>query len=400
MKLKLQLLLLICILQKVIWAQGLSQSDMEIYNKYFEVSESKYKYRLTLTSFFILNGGWGLSLGAGSWVDIKGTQPALSISINAYGKGNSLGNALFYGEDYYQRRVPRRKKGISNKDYFNPNRTLVTMVFSPLLTRRITKNSYVYDEINPFYYGSSTVIYSKYRNALTLGTSFVAMPRGTYNNIMTARNRTQQLLYFQVRVDGFQLNLYEDYFVFTELAPFQWLSDNRDRFYTGGGNIQVRLNPYLKIKVYSEMYTGTSYTDKQEYPDLAFPETQPSHMANRRRADAINRKFAYQDPGQQSFNKARNFICVDGALGAYLYSKNKSDKLWKQNYWNHQVQLIIGRQNGRKNMLQQNVIHNKNSINRDSKEKNAIRASTLHHFDYSDNFFPKTLIGIGTTTNY
>ncbi|MES1221744.1 MAG: hypothetical protein ABUT20_39970, partial [Bacteroidota bacterium] len=101
----------------------------EAFNKYFNDSESKYKYRFTLTTFFIFNGGWGASLAAGSWVEMKGTQPSLSITLNVYGKGRSLGNALFYGEDVAMR---KRKKGTlfnSDKTFFNPNRTLATVVF-------------------------------------------------------------------------------------------------------------------------------------------------------------------------------------------------------------------------------------------------------------------------------
>ncbi|MES1221745.1 MAG: hypothetical protein ABUT20_39975 [Bacteroidota bacterium] len=271
-----------------------------------------------------------------------------------------------------------------------------------MVTRRITKSKYIYEEINPFYYGNSPVIYSPYRNAITLGTSFVTMPRGTYNNMMNARNRTQQLLYIQARVDGFQLNVYEDYLLVTDGPLAQWICDNRDRYYTGGGNIQVRLSPFARLKIYSEMYTGTSYVDKQDYPDVAFPDSRPAHILRKSKADALNRKYAYQDPGQMSFNRARNFICLDYAIGAKMYELNKAGRVfWCKNFYNHQVQFILGRQNGEKNMLQQNFIHNLNKVDRDSKEKTNTRSfSSLHHFDFSDNFLPKTIWGIGTTSSY
>ena len=398
-----RLFLLICLLHAFVNAKADHPNDslfgtVDYYNQYYKLSDAQYKFRISVSTFFILNGGWGFSIGAGSWVDIKGIQPSLAVNLVVYAKGNSLGNALFYGDE------ANTKRGDSPSDleFFNPNRTLATIMFSPMLTRRLGKAKYTFEEINPFYFGGSSVIFSPYRNAITIGTTFITMPKGTYNNIMTARNRSQQLLYIQYRADGFQINVYEDYLLFTDQAWSQWLCDNRDRYYTGGANVQVRLSPFARLKFYSEMYTGSSYVDKQDYPDLAFPNSQPAHMLSRKKADAINRKYAYQQPGQKAFNRARNFLCFEYALQAKMYQNHiASDFFNYSSIYNHNVQLIYGKQNGQKSMFQQNFIHNLNSIDRDSKSHSKkSHPSSLHHFDFTDNFLPKRLFGFGTNSAY
>lgn len=361
--------------------QAQEHTRENLVNHFYTSGSQKFNFRFTCAVYFILNGGSGFSLSAGSWIEARGGyQPSLNSSLNLFYSGNNLGNANFYGE--------QEIKGV------NPNKWLVNMVFSPLLTKRLYPSTNHYDEINPFYFGTSSVIFNNYRNALTIGASFVTMPRGTYNNISTARNRTQQLLFMQVKFNRFQFNIYEDYLIFTSLGAFQWLCDNRDRYYTGGGNIQVQVHPFYKLKIYSEMYTGNSYVDKQDYPDYAYPDEKPDLQRKKRN---IHRKYAYQDPGQQSFNKARNFLCLEVNAGAMSAYHGFPDLLRYPRY-NNITQILLGRQGGSLNMLQQNFIHNGNPINRDNKDRT--RASSLHHFDYRDNFFPKTIAGISHFTSY
>lgn len=363
-----------------IYAQ--SQSQLDVSSRYFTPANQQFNFRFAVSFCVTIQGGSSISIAAGSWVDNFGFQPALTSSLNFYFHGDNLGNAQYYGEQDGKKR--------------NPNRWMATIVFSPVLTRKISGETTFYDEVNPFYFGSNSIIYNNYKYGITLGTSFVTMPRGSYNSIMSARNRTQQLLFLQLKAGFAQLNLYEDYFAFTTMSAFQWLCDNRDRYFTGGGNLQFRIGNFYKIKIYSEMYTGNSYVDKQEYPDNAYPDDIP-HQMRPKKVKKINRKYAYQDPGQQSFNKARNFICFEANMGALL-SFSKGENTWNYPDYNGYLQVVGGRIGGTQNMLQQNFIHNMISIDRDNKDQSG--CSTLHQFDYRDNIFPKTFFGIGGNILY
>ena len=371
---------------------AISQNTPESVNaRYFDPEDKPFNFRFTLTAYFMINGGGGFSVAAGSWVNNEfGLQPSLTSSINFSFHGNNLGNARFYHDK------ESGKADGEKRTWVNPNRMVVTVIFSPLLTVSLDNaKTYLYDEINPFYFGTSSTIYNNYRHAVTLGTSFVTLPRGTYDNMMTSRNRTQQLVYVQMKFKDFQFNLYEDFFGFTNLPVFQWLCDNRDRYYTGGANVQLRIAEFYKIKYYAETYTGTSYIDKQDFPDTGYPDDIPSLMYHR--AEQIHQKYAYQDPGQQSFNKSRNFLCFETSLFA-LMSYNKGEEVSPYPDYNMDLQFYIGRQGGRENMWTQNFIHNKMPISRDN--KNGSEESRLHQFDYRDNFFAKYIFGFGTTVSY
>lgn len=354
-------------------------------NSVYENDDKNYRFRFQFSTQFLIHGGFSMSFSVGSWVRYQYLQPALNVSTNLYCGRNNIGNSNAFYTDEITR--------------YNPNRTLFNVTVSPMLTAGW--DTYYYEELNPFYSGNSTSIYNNFKYALTLGTTFVASPRGTYSNIMTSRNRTQQLLYIQAKTGCFMLNLQEDYFVITENVIGAVFSDNRDRYYTGGGNIQIRIpynpfspwNPYFKLKIYSEMYTGTSYVDKQEFPDIAYYKQHPHRLfryrGKRKNNDPVEKKIAYQDPGQSLFNRARNFVVLE------FNTLEITDNPYQTN---SHVQLFVGTQGGFQNMWQQNGIHNANKVNCDNLNRNG--KSGLHQFDYSDNYFPRLLLGFGTTVNY
>ncbi len=223
--------------------------------------------------YYFFHSGTSLSLSLGYWKTFKGFQPATNLSVNALFGRSHLGN--------------NSRKGTGMQ---------VNFVLSPMVTVGTPHRCGIFEEISPLYLNHSSAVYSNFLSALTLGTSFVTSPKGAGNNYTTSRNRTQQLLFAQLKIGfdpkqnnavdesfskfkddwSFQFNFVED------LAGALPLADNWDRYYTGGGSIQVRWNAGLKLKVISEVYTGTTARDLMDYPDLIRPEDSLSFNLNDR----------------------------------------------------------------------------------------------------------------------
>jgi hypothetical protein len=240
-----------------------------------------------------------------------------------------------------------------------------------------------YDEINPFYFGNSSGAYQNYKHSITLGSSFVALPKGIGRNVMTPRNRSQQLVYLQVKTGDFQINVYEDFLVFTDNKLFGMLADNRDRFYTGGGNVQVRINKDFIAKYYTEIYTGNSYPDQDDFPDFVdVSDTTKANFFGHMYGTVGPRrpmKYAYQDPGQEMFNRGRNFFALQVNSRA-LYSEKGS--LLNPQFTNDNLQVMFALHRGVAEMWQQNLIHSLNKVDKDlPADKNGkVMSDRLHLF--------------------
>lgn len=240
-------------------------------------SQGKYHDLYKFSVFSSISKGTSVSFSYGLWND----HAALQYSLNTgfmwrLGKG-FLGNY----RNGSQPKDPRTKSQF-------------VFMFSPMLSVKISRKDYVYQELEPFYYGTSNAVFCKYRSSVTLGSTFTISPRGTYRNVTTTRNRAQQDFMISVNLKDFNFTLYDDYFpVFTELLQ---LGDNWDRFFTGGGFIRYRFNDQVKLHLYSEVYTGINRANAFLYPDL---------IGYRKKGRKWLRKnYAFQDPGQEYFNNS------------------------------------------------------------------------------------------------
>jgi hypothetical protein len=350
-------------------AQDPKVSKMDIYSSF------KASFSFTFSHGAFLGIGYGLAARG------KTFQPAINLSINGrFGKNN-----------------------LGNRDRKN-NRMQINSILSPLLTTRVGKKNGYFEEINPGYFGNVGAVNSNYLNALTLGTSFVTGPKGIGKNIETTRNRSQQLIYTQIKVGwvyhkdkpnvdygSFQFNMYEDY-LFTNKPPLQYLADNFDRFFTGGGNVQLRLNKNHIVKVYHEIYTGANYRNTFDFPDWV-DSLNVNQKTNKLGNPSKVRKarYPYQDFGQQMFNRGRTF---------FMYAYEKNDQPTN----NSQFQVMVGRQRD-KSMFSQNWIHTHiNVINKPLPEYNSDSTvvSRKKHREKLHFFYPsqvqkcKFIFGIGT----
>jgi len=354
--LKLKLLALLLLL----FAEGRAQYDPEAPDNFYK-STSGYYYRLKFTAYAFVTGEWGLSLGFTNWITYTRLQPSENFSINAHFGKNNLGNR--------------------NKPY---NHWQLNVISSTCLTYAFSNDqSQHYDEINPFYFGNSSGAFQNYKHSITLGSSFVALPKGIGRNVTTPRNRSQQLVYLQVKTGDFQINVYEDYLVFTDNKFFGMLADNRDRFYTGGGNVQLRINKNFIAKYYTEIYTGNSYPDQDDYPDFVdvSDTTRANFFCHMYGTVGPRRplKYAYQDPGQNMFNRGRNFIALQ--MSSRLITSNRQT-LVNPHYTNDNLQVMLGLHRGVAEMWQQNLIHSLNKVDKDLPRDKCgkIRADRLHLF--------------------
>ncbi len=339
-----------------------AQADRRIIrNDDFYSNTRFYNYRFKFTAYAFVTGEYGFSLGFSNWVTYNRWQPAENFSINAHFGKNNIGNR--------------------NKAY---NKWQLNVISSFFLTYGFSNRRVeFFDEINPFYFGNSSAIFHNYNHAITLGSSFVALPKGIGRNIQTPRNRSQQLVYLQWKHGGFQFNIYEDYLVFTDNAFFGMLADNRDRYYTGGGNIQLRLNKNFTLKYYTEMYTGNSYTDRDDYPDLVTEDTTDGNYFSYPMGSIGPRrviKFAYQDPGQVEFNHGRNFVALQ-VNTQFLNDDNKT--LVDPKYTHDSFMLMVALQGGAAEMWQQNLIHSLNPIDKDlpAGGSQKVKQDRLHFFE-------------------
>lgn len=285
--------------------------------------------------YLSIHGGYGISVGVGTWTEFRHFQPSFNLSVNLVGGRNNLGN---------------RNRYLTNWQ--------VNSVLSPMLT--VGWQQGLYQEINPFYFGSIGAVYAGYRHSFTLGTNFVVMPRGLDRNLTTYRNRTQQLVYIGLRSGtkdwDVNLNLYEDYFM-TDNGALQGLADNFDRFYTGGVNAQFRTR-YVQAKIYADIYTGNSSRDLFDSPDLYMPyksafSKKPDNYTTKKHTNKRRiRRYVALDPGQKLFNVGRTF----GVLAVSPTAFGMANPL------NMSVQAFWGYQGGHRQMGLQNAIHSFISI--------------------------------------
>lgn len=302
--------------------------------------DNNFSCKFSFYSF--IGGGTGAGISLGIWKGFKThkevnvIQPALNISsIFAFGKSH-LGN--------------NGRKGTQ----FQWNLVLSPMISTTFHWRDSTKTG-IYEELNPLYLNNASAIYCNYRSGLTIGTSFITTPKGFGRNYITSRNRSQQLAFFQLK-GGFgnktsiQFNLIED------VGP-QFLADKWDRFFTGGGSIQVRYN-YLKAKVFSEVYTGTTQRDMVDFPDITIPDD--STGGNLWLGVRREKIYALQEASQKTYNNGRTIYALeidnklftpqkdsyinDFSHNFYFYTQGGPD-MWSQNmihsYDNGDIQKVI-----------------------------------------------------------
>lgn len=346
-----------------------------------------------VSAYLLLNGGWGITSSFGTWIRFKHTQPSFNVSLNLLGSESNLGNRNRYLTNYQ-----------------------INAVLSPLIT--IGTATGLFQEVNPFYFGASSSIYSDFRQSITIGSNFVVMPRGIGRNITTFRNRTQQLVYLGLRAGttdwDVNFNIYEDFFG-TDNAMLQGLADNYDRFYTGGGNLQLRFKN-IKAKLYSEIYTGNFQRDLFDNPDLYEPykpriSRRPNNFIepagvrpgqSRSKVRTRHPRYVAQEPGQKLFNTGRTFFALEVAPGSFGDNDNRFSVPSWEGY--------IGFQGGVKQMGVQNVIHSWSTINKIN--VNAIpgeQPDTLHNKksqrERLHRFYPayeKSIVigGIGSSYNF
>lgn len=285
-------------------------------------------------SFYaLLGGGVALGVSVGTWKgfktrkDVEVVQTALNVSnLLAFGK-NHLGN--------------NGRKG---------TRFQWNLILSPMVTTSFhwkTAKNGIYEELNPLYLNNPSSIYSNYRSSLTVGTSFVTIPKGFGRNYITSRNRSQQLAFFQLKAGigskfSTQFNLIED------VGP-QFLADKWDRFFTGGGSVQIRYN-YLKAKAFSEVYTGTTQRDMVDFPDLAIP------IDSAERAGKTGRKkwlqehiYALQEASQKTYNNARTVYALEVDDLFFRHSSSPFINRFSHNFYYYTQ--------GGPDMWSQNMIH-------------------------------------------
>jgi hypothetical protein len=285
-----------------------------------------------------INGGYGLSLSIGTWTAFRHLQPSFNLAINLVGGSNNLGNRNRY-----------------------LTKSQVNAVLTPMLT--VGTKTGLYQEISSFYFGSQAAVYANYRHSLTLGTNFVVMPRGLGRNVTTYRNRTQQVAYLGIRAGGsdwdVNLNVYDDYLL-TDNSAFQGIADNFDRFYTGGGNLQIRTRNII-LKQYADIYTGNFVRDLFDAPDLYQPYRYDSdslkltdiYIGQKHRKR--HPRYVAQEPGQKLFNVGRSFTVLELAPGAF--GRNTVAV-------NPTLQVFVGYQGGHPQMYAQNLIHTASKIDK------------------------------------
>jgi hypothetical protein len=241
------------------------------------VSQGKAGSLFKANLIFIFPNAFSIGAGYGLWRD----NPTLQYSLNTG----------------VQLRVGKRFLGnYRNGAFPNDNRSKSQLVFSmsPMLTMNLSKERYVYQELEPFYLGTPNAVFCNYKYSVTLGTTFTTSPRGTYKNVATIRNRAQQDFMFAVNLKNFNFTMYDDYF--PVLTSILQLGDNWDRFFTGGGFIRYRFNERYTFHLYSEVYTGLNRANAFTAPDII------SYRYKRGRWKMKN--YANQNSLQEYFNSS------------------------------------------------------------------------------------------------
>lgn len=274
------------------------------------------------TTFILTSkGALSFGLGYGIWQE----NPSLQYSLNSgimfrIGK-HFLGNYM-------------------NDKYPNDSRSKlqVNFVFTPMVTARLAGDMYVYQPLEPFYLGTPNTVYNRYKYSLTLGSSFVISPRGTYKNVYTTRNRTQQCAVVALNIKDFNFTMYDDYL--PKITTWAQLGDNWDRYFTGGGFVRYRFSDELTAHLYSEVYTGINRANAFLNPDII--------SYTHRNGSEVRQNYANQDPGQEYFN-------ASWFIGALSYTPRPgSGQSYSQAPTTH---LMVGITKPW-TMFSQNLIHN------------------------------------------
>ncbi len=312
-----------------------------------------------VSATFIIHSGMTFSAALGFWQQFNNIQP--SANINATW---SLG-----------------QRNIGNCEAFK-QKSLFNITFSPMFTFGLLKRS-TYEELNPYYFGYASAVTSNFASAATIGSIFYVTPKGYGANIMTSRNRSQQLMYIQLRHDwnqgrnGLIVNISEDYL--SDFFAFEPFMDRRDRYFTGGLNLQFKYDRYYRIKYYTDCYTGDSYSDRMQYPDIVYNKSRLSGNAQ------ITDRYAFQDPGQRLLNQGRNLIAFE------FPGQQITPQLQDGRYAGFQtnIQIVIGLQGGTtpslgkfwgNHMFLQDKIHNRISIDKNGSDSLEYSTTHLHHF--------------------
>ncbi len=321
---------------------------------------------IRVSSYGLSNCGRSISVSGGYWMKFNSIQPALNISASFIGGRNHLGN---------------------NKN----NNMQINIVMSPMLT--LGWGRAFREEINTLYMSTASAVSSDYKTSFTLGSSFVTTPKGYGKNYLTARNRSQQLAFFQVKIgfDGLRDNKGENtilpdktilpytpnfkndvsiqFNVVEDVGP-EFLADKWDRYFTGGGSIQIRAFERFKAKVYSEVYTGTTPRDLMDFPDIA----EDTMTFGRRRKDGSfirrkenkdknyrgfgpvrNARWAIQDASQKMFNSGITAFVLEIDQHTKGFMPNTSmSKNFNSFMLAHNIYLF---KSGGGDMWQQNIIH-------------------------------------------
>ncbi len=227
--------------------------------------------------------GFSVGIGYGIWKD----NPTLQYSLNTGFQWRVM--KAFVGN---------YRNGAYPKD--TRSRSQFVFTFSPMLSVNLSKERYVYQELEPFYLGTPNAVFCDYKYSLTLGTTFTTSPRGTYRNVATSRNRTQQDFMLALNLKNFNFTMYDDYFPL--FSTFLQLGDNWDRFFTGGGFIRYRFNDQYTLHLYSEVYTGLNRANPFIAPDII-------SYKNKGRKWLL-KNFANQNAGQEYFNSSWFIACV------------------------------------------------------------------------------------------
>lgn len=227
------------------------------------------------TCIFGIKKGYSIGLAYGIWKANPSLQYSLNTGLQWRGEKAFLGN-------YRNGAIPNDSRSKSQ----------LVFTFSPMLTVNFDKQRYVYQELEPFYMGTANAVFCNYKYSLTLGTTFTASPRGTYKNVSTIRNRTQQDFMLSINLRNFNFTMYDDYFPF--FTTFLQLGDNWDRFFTGGGFVRYRFNHMYTLHVFSEVYTGLNRANPFVAPDII------SYRSKGKKWKLKN--YANQNAGQEYFN--------------------------------------------------------------------------------------------------
>lgn len=315
--------------------------------------------RWQVTTYVTYNGGFGVSLGRGMWIEREHYQPSFNLSVNGVFSKHNIAN----------------KNRAGSRFQFNA-------VITPLIIFGKCRNGY-YETLNTFYFGNANAVISNFTNHFAIGSNFVVSPKTNKGltdnplniqklntpNIYSNKNRAQQLIYLGVRVGGkakeggswsFNFNLYEDHMIIPLL--FSGFADHFDRFYTGGGNLGfnfylpgLKSGP-LKFVLYDDVYTGTFEREMFDSPDIY--DLGEENFASNNTIKRRTGRFVAQEPGQKLFNVGRFFGFVEVPLA------NRTNGKLPLIRQPGQLRLMFGMEGGRAGMLAQDMIHDISTIDK------------------------------------